>query len=117
MWSTIHSYYYNTSTALRKGWHGALSRGDTNMRSLNYICAYSYLAIMILGIAGLARYIRKKHLAVVIPILGYIILLIALSSARIWFRIHIEPLVLLFTAIFAARCFEGFRAKRARRVD
>lgn len=115
-WEPINSLYYNTSAALRKGQSGAFSMGESNLRNINYISAYAYNVIVLLGLVGMARYIRKKHLDFVVPILGYMLLVIALSNAQIRFRIHLEPLLLLYSAIFLARCYGGLRAMRERRA-
>jgi asparagine N-glycosylation enzyme membrane subunit Stt3 len=111
--SPVHDFYYNASAALRKGQSGALSTGGKALRSINYIAAYGYIVIVLLGLAGMARYIRKDHRAWAAPIAGYILLLIVLSTAQIRFRIHLEPLLVLYAALFLVKSYDGLRARRA----
>ncbi len=102
-WGTVHKLYTNASAALRKGWSGALSGEDGQMRNSNYAAAYSHFIVMILGLAGMVRYGRREHFGIIIPIVGYIILLIVVSDFEIRYRMYFEPLLILYTAIFLVR--------------
>lgn len=118
-WGPVHKLYYNASTILRKGWTGTISGDDGRQRrNINYIAAYGYLFVMICGLLGLARYYEREHRPLVWPILGYIFLLIPLTNVHLKQRIYIEPLWILYTAVFLTRTGEivlkRLRAVRSR---
>lgn len=98
-WQIVHKLYYNASAALRKGWSGSLAGEDGQLRNSNYAAAYSYFIIMILGLAGMVRYGRRKDLGVIIPIGGYIVLLVIFSDFEIRYRMYLEPLLILYASI------------------
>lgn len=110
-WAAIHKIYFNASTALRKSRSTSLTAGDDRMRNSNYAAAYSYVIIMILGLTGIARYGRKEHLGIIAPVIGYVVLLIVLSDFKIKFRIYLEPLLILYTAVLVTRS-GGFLRKK-----
>lgn len=123
-WETVHLLYTNTSAALRKGWSGALTGEGGQMRNSNYASAYSYFIVMILGLTGMVRYGRREHFGIIIPIVGYIILLIVFSYFEIRLRMYFEPLLILYTAVFVTqvggllrRKIQTARGRNAGRID
>jgi 4-amino-4-deoxy-L-arabinose transferase-like glycosyltransferase len=102
-WATVHKLYFNASAVLRKGWSGPSSGDDGQMRNSNYAAAYSYFIIMILGLTAMIRYGRNEHFGIIVPIVGYIILLVVFSDFKTGFRMYLELLLILYAAILLVR--------------
>jgi hypothetical protein len=69
-----------------------------------FIRKYSFLAMLLLGFIGLARYFRRDHVPVALPVLVFTLLLAALmrlENAR--FRSLLEPLLILYASIVFCR--------------
>ena len=107
----VHKLYYNAEKVLKRSWVSAAEISDPRLRSSTYIACYSYAAIMLFGLAGMVRFRRLRQLAVVAPVVGYIVLLIALTEFSVKYRIYFEPILILYTAVVLVRLGDMFRLK------
>jgi len=80
-----------------------------------YARKYGYLALLWLGLVGLARRARREHLGVILPVLGAVVLPVLFTRVtEPRFRVFLEPLLVLYVALLfsggASGAVEGPRA-------
>lgn len=103
---TIEALYANAQYILRKDFQDKLKSDlKDEVRNVNYTYTYSYIIIMLLGLAGLFKYGRRKHLPVILPVLGYMILLVFFSNLfnKPQARFLWEPVLITYGAILLNR--------------
>jgi 4-amino-4-deoxy-L-arabinose transferase-like glycosyltransferase len=98
---TAQIIYNKVSVLFMKGWPNHLMGvwRIEERRNLFYVMEYAYIPVMILGFVGLARYYRRGHGAIAAPVLVYVSLVILLSIFKFRFRLLMEPLLIMYTAI------------------
>ena len=75
--------YTNISAILGRDWRDNYESGmEPSVRNFNYINVYSYIIIMLIGIAGLIKYGNRDNMKTMFPVLAYIVLLIFLTQMR-----------------------------------
>lgn len=129
-WYPVDTIYKNASALVNKGWKDkkASGTGSTNqatspkspntrydgsqgkriteherarsVRNRKYISSYTYLVIMFLGIVGLIKYYKREHREVVIPVAGFVLILIIFSETKLHHRALIEPMYIAYTSIY-----------------
>jgi len=110
-WRMVDLVYDNTlllfSEPLR--WNpGENVRGpvgsETEMLAIYYVRKYSYLVLLWLGLIGLARCVRREHVAVALPVLGAVILPILFTRVtEPRFRVFLEPLLIMYVSLLFGR--------------
>lgn len=98
---TAQIIYNKVSVLFMKGWPNHLMGvwSIEERRNVFYVMEYAYIPVMILGFVGLARYYRREHRAVAAPVLLYVLLVILLSIFKFRFRLLMEPLLIMYSAI------------------
>ncbi|MBN1163021.1 MAG: glycosyltransferase family 39 protein [Candidatus Krumholzibacteriota bacterium] len=103
-WNTASGLYNNAAIILNKGWETPDSMAqDDPRRNSNYTAAYTYTLISLLGFIGMAKYYRRDHRPLVLPLLVYIVLLIFLTIFELRFRMLLEPVLILYTSMIICR--------------
>ncbi|MBN2069907.1 MAG: glycosyltransferase family 39 protein [Candidatus Krumholzibacteriota bacterium] len=102
-WNTIWWIYENASMITRKEWALSDAAGTDQEKNSTYTAAYSYTAIMLLGLAGIARKYGKEDRFVLLPVASYTLLLILFGSFAKRYRIVLEPFFLLYASALLCR--------------
>lgn len=99
--NAMENIYNKTAVLISKDWDSFVMGGRAveSKRNLSYTMKYSYLPVMILGFIGFARYYRKEHREVVLPVLGYVVIHILFSFFKFRFRVLIEPMLIMYASI------------------
>ena len=74
--------------------------GAARINGIYFVRKYSYLAILLAGSFAAARYIRREHLPIVLPVLicsACLVLFTLLSEGR--FRALLEPILILYVSV------------------
>ncbi|MGD1048084.1 MAG: glycosyltransferase family 39 protein [Candidatus Krumholzibacteriaceae bacterium] len=77
--------------------------GSTRINGIYFVRKYSYLVLLLAGSFAAARYVRKEHHSIVLPVLicsACLVLLAQLSEGR--FRALLEPLLILYASAMVA---------------
>ena len=118
-WQPVARIYENLTIVTQRGWDvGSAQRdGETapfaagekdaappdaapaGMLGSTYVATYAYIVVMLLGIVGIMRTVRKRHLSVVLPFGAYLGLVALFSTGDLRHRIVLEPLLILYTAM------------------
>jgi hypothetical protein len=102
----VNGIYDNLEVLLGRDWRDNYSsQMDPNVRNFNYINTYSYILIMLIGIAGLIRYGDRNNLKITFPLLMYILLLILCTRLydKSGARILWEPVLIIYGAMLFDR--------------
>jgi hypothetical protein len=96
----IEKIYRNAASLFRHpsttAFHGKV---DRVYLTIHYVSYYSYITVLITGLIGLIRCFRSEHEKIVVPIAGYVLLLILIGRFDLEYRVLIEPFAVLFLAI------------------
>jgi hypothetical protein len=98
--------YHNMSAILGRDWRNNYdAEGDSRLRNFRYVNSYSYIVIMIIGIAGLFKYGRKWHFRVTLPVFCYLALLVFLTmmNDKVYARFPWEPVLIIYAAVLLCR--------------
>lgn len=83
-----------------RGWDKhVLERIVPDTDNWHYTMMYIYVPFVILGFAGMARYYRRSHRPLVLPVLSYAVLSVLLSIFKIRFRVLVEPMVIVYASM------------------
>jgi len=99
-WSTIDRLYESANSVVTRG---PISSTDQESRGAlvepREAWRYAYVIVMILGLIGLARYYRRDEREIVLPILGYILVLVVFTVFELNCRAALEPLLIVYASI------------------
>jgi len=74
--------------------------GATRINGIYFVRKYSYLAMLLVGSFAAARYVRREHLTIVLPVFvcsACLVLFTLLSEGR--FRALLEPILILYVSM------------------
>ncbi|MBN1885674.1 MAG: glycosyltransferase family 39 protein [Candidatus Krumholzibacteriota bacterium] len=109
-WGYVHRCYGNLDMLFGKAWHaGELKTISDEMRTSTYVASYAWTAMMLLGIAGLARYHSRRHLDATLPLLLGTTLLVLFTRFEVPLRLPLSALLI----VYAARALTGIHARAA----
>jgi len=91
--------YYNFSIIFSRGWD---KQQQVDLTAVLYIAQYGYVLLMTAGLAGLARYARREHARLLLPVAGYFVILVLLSKFSYEKRVLVEPLLVIYTGVLLA---------------
>jgi hypothetical protein len=63
---------------------------------------YGYVVLMAAGLAGLARYGGREHRKLLLPMTGYLLVAVLLSSFTLGRRVILEPMLVIGAGILLA---------------
>jgi 4-amino-4-deoxy-L-arabinose transferase-like glycosyltransferase len=98
-WEIIDDLYDGVSRVFTKGWKGDIIGIDQTRQNMRYSAAYSYTAIMLLGILGLITRTRRKCLLPVISTSGYVLMVLLFTEFELRSRLPLELLLILFASL------------------
>lgn len=103
-WDVVDRIYRSASSVLKRGLYPGLKRNAKVNKNFINSAEYMYGPIMILGFIGLIVHYKREHRVLVIPVLGYILLLIFFTRFQLKFRVPLEPLLIVYAAVLLAGC-------------
>ncbi|MBU8920332.1 MAG: glycosyltransferase family 39 protein [Bacteroidales bacterium] len=98
-WEIVDDLYDGVTRVFTKGWKGDIVGIDQARQNMRYSAAYSYTAIMLLGMLGLITRTRRKDLIPVISTAGYILMAILLTEFDLRYRLPLELLLIPFASL------------------
>jgi 4-amino-4-deoxy-L-arabinose transferase-like glycosyltransferase len=99
-WSAIGRIYNNAALIMAKQWGVANeSEVDSATKLSTFAAAYGFVAVLCLGLVGLARCWRHEHASAFLPPLVYTVLVILISRAEMPDRAVFEIVLIAYTAI------------------
>jgi hypothetical protein len=102
----LDGLYSNMSIILGRDWRDNYESGkDPQLRNSNYVNSYSYIIIIVFGIAGLFKYGKKRHLRVTLPVLCYLAFLVMFTMLhnKHYMRYPWEPILIIYIGILMSR--------------
>lgn len=112
-WDMVEIFYHRASVLMGKGWHSYIMDGSfSRISHASQVRTFSYAILLILGLAGLIRYCRKEHRVFLLPFLGYIVIIGALSSIHGSHRVMLEPVLIIYAAALVVNEYRAVRASR-----
>lgn len=141
LWETAGSIYGNVSALMIKSWEDHKQPQETDggrpfaleyalkepegrqsslerspvvkgtPRNAGYLAAYSYVLVMVLGITGYLKCYRREHRLFVIQASAFLLLLVLLASVKAVHRAIVEPLLIIYAAIFIGTTADAFYSR------
>jgi 4-amino-4-deoxy-L-arabinose transferase-like glycosyltransferase len=94
----IDGVYGNVGAVLTRGRGEDQAVGNGARRTGPGAASYAYVVVMFLGLVGLARRYRREQARVVLPVLGYIGILVLFSRFQMPYRVPLEPVLIGYAA-------------------
>lgn len=95
----VDNLYNNAAILLSRGWDKS-QRVD--ITGIVYMARYGYMILMTVGLAGLIRHYRREQSRLLLPILGYFLVLVLFSWFRFRHRPLIEPVFIVYAGVLLA---------------
>lgn len=111
-WKTVDIIYVKASKVFARGWDNFVLRDQTEGHSfLRHLLLYAYLPVMTAGFIGMIRFRDERNRQLALPALSYLLFFILLAIFKIRYRLMIEPVLIIFTAITIGHLcrFQEFR--------
>ena len=100
-WEGVQRIYDNAALAISKRWGIAYdSAASPATRVSSFVSGYGFVAVLYLGLVGLARCRLREHRAVFLPPLLYVLLVIVLSNFQMKHRPACLPAMIACAAMF-----------------
>ncbi len=99
-WKIVDGFYNNISFLMKKGLERSHmpvifgGRADNNQ-----ILRYAFVAVALLGLAGMIRYYGREHRRTMLPVATYALLTFLLARYSVRYRVIFEPALLIYAAI------------------
>ena len=108
-WKTLDIIYYKASLLISRGWDSFVLKDiGRNNRHLTNILIYGYLPVMILGFAGLIRFIDRDNRVVAWMMISYLVIHILITIFKLRYRLLIEPMLIIYSGITISRMISRF---------
>ncbi len=99
-WKTMDITYNKLSLLLSRGWDTFVLQNVVGRNStLKNIMLYAYLPVAIFGFIGLARLYSKENRIIAYMMTSYLLFSILLAIFKYRYRVLIEPLLIMYTAM------------------
>lgn len=109
---TMDITYNKLSILVSRGYYAFLfDRIIGDKPNLKKIFLYAYLPISILGIIGLVRLYDKKNRIIAVLMFSFLIPSILLAIFKFRYRVLIEPMLIMYTAILIGSTFQNLTAE------
>ncbi|UCF05573.1 MAG: glycosyltransferase family 39 protein [bacterium] len=108
----VNDIYNNASVMVSRGGVAEFDDQSDNVRSSNYMRAYSYVIIMILAVFGLLKGYKRSHRPLLVPVAIFICLVVFFSLLRRTYRILSDYIVIFYAAVALRLLCSWFRERR-----
>jgi hypothetical protein len=95
----VDNLYLNAAVLLSRGWD---KQQKVDFTGILYMARYGYVILMTAGLAGLIRHYRREQRGLLLPILGYFLVLVLFSRFRFLHRPLIEPVFIIYAGVLLA---------------
>jgi hypothetical protein len=95
----VDRLYKNVAVIFTRGWD---KQQRIDLNTVLYMAQYGYVLLMAAGLAGLARYIGRAHRRLLLPMLGYFLIVVLLSNFTLSRRVLMEPLFVIGAGLLLA---------------
>lgn len=95
----VDNLYHNGSILISRGWD---KQKKVDFAGIIYTARYAYVLLMAMGLAGLIRHYSSSQRKLLLPVVGYFLMLIVFSTFRFQQRLIIEPVLIAYTGILLA---------------
>ena len=95
----IDNLYLNAAVLLSRGWD---KQQKVDFTGILYMARYGYVILMTAGLAGLIRHYRREQRGLLLPILGYFLIIVVFSRFLFEKRPLIEPVLVIYTGVLLA---------------
>ena len=95
----IDNLYNNAAVLLSRGWD---KQQRVDLTGTVYMARYGYVILMTAGLAGLIRYVRREQRKLLLPILGYFLVIVLFSRFLFEKRPLIEPVLVIYAGVLLA---------------
>ncbi|MBN2185143.1 MAG: glycosyltransferase family 39 protein [Candidatus Krumholzibacteriota bacterium] len=108
-WKTLDIIYYKSSLLISRGWDSFVLKDiSRNNRHLTNILIYGYIPVMLLGFAGLIRFIDRDNRVVAWMMISYLVIHIIITIFKLRYRLLIEPMMIIYSGITISRMIGRF---------
>jgi len=115
-WKTLDIIYNKAGMVFSRGWDQHFMErivGAGNKKV--FLMIYSFIPFMLLGMAGMIMYIGEKNRILAYLLISYLISFIFLAIFKVRYRLLVEPVFIIYSAIFIDRTISGRAAAVASR--
>ncbi len=114
-WQTMDITYNKLSLLLSRGWDTFVLRKVVGKNStLNNIMLYAYLPIAFFGLIGLARLYDRHNRIIAYMMTSYLLFSIVLAIFKYRYRVLIEPMLIMYTAMLIGSLCERIFSRNSR---
>ena len=108
-WKTLDIIYYKASLLISRGWDSFVLKDISRKnRHLTNILIYGYIPVMLLGFAGLIRFIDRDNRVVAWMMISYLVIHIIITIFKLRYRLLIEPMLIIYSGITISRMVGRF---------
>lgn len=110
----INDIYNNASILVSRGGVAEIDVEDENIRSSNYVRAYSYMLIVVLAVFGLLKGYDRSHRPLALPAAFFLLFVIIVSLLRPAYRVFAEYAIIFYAAVALRLACSRFTRMRSR---
>ncbi len=112
-WKTLDIIYNKAAMIFARGWdqhfmQGVVGKGDKPV----FIMIYSFIPVMLLGMAGMIIDMDGKSRILAYLLISYLAAFVFLAIFKVRYRLLVEPVFIIFAAIFLDCRIRGARSPR-----
>ncbi len=116
-WQIIEGIYFNARFLMKKSYERAhMPIAFGTKRNNDHVLGYSYVAVALLGLAGMAAYAGRAGFRTLLPLISYAAVTILITTYTTRRRVILDPAMLVFAGITVAailsRLLGLFRPRR-----
>jgi 4-amino-4-deoxy-L-arabinose transferase-like glycosyltransferase len=114
-WKTMDITYNKLSLLLSRGWDTFVLRKVVGKSStMNNIMLYAYVPVAVLGFIGLARLYSEHNRIIAYMMASYLLFSIVLAIFKFRYRVLIEPMLIMYTAMLIGSACERIYSRKSR---
>jgi 4-amino-4-deoxy-L-arabinose transferase-like glycosyltransferase len=110
-WKTLDIIYNKGEMIFSRGWDQHFMErivGAGNKKV--FLMIYSFIPVMLLGMAGIIMYVGEKNRVLAYMLLSYLLCFILFAIFKVRYRLLVEPVFIIYSAIFVDRAIRNHGA-------
>ena len=112
-WKTVDIIYNKAAMIFSRGWdqhfmQRVVGRDDRWV----FLMVYSFIPVMLLGMAGMIIDMDEKNRILAFLLISYLVAFVFLAIFKVRYRLLVEPIFMIFGAIFIDRVIRNSRSSR-----
>ncbi len=112
-WKTIDIIYNKAAMIFSRGWdQHFMQRVVGRDNRWVFLMIYSFVPVMLLGMAGMITGIDGKNRILAYLLISYLAAFVFLAIFKVRYRLLVEPIFIIFSAIFVDRVVRNSRSPR-----